>query len=177
MDGPERNPCPECGKLVTWTRAGRPRQHKCEPKSSPPVTENQQQPASPGGVTPGQVIAAFIATRDEISALKKKFDELIAEKKELQSRREAYLLGLMNQQSLENMKTSEGTVFVDWKDSARVSDREAFLEWVHEDWENRESFLENRVSKSAVKQRHEDGEQSPPGVSYAKTKGIKIRRS
>lgn len=169
-----KKPCPDCGKNVTWTKAGKPRQHKCEPKEQP---QQLPLPTSTGGVTPEEVIAKYIEDRDTIATLKKEFDEKVAAIKDLQAKREAFLRGMMNQHGMEKIGTAAGTVFIDWKDSATVSDREVFLKWVADDWYERKHFLESRVSKAAVKQLQEDGETSPPGVNYTKVQGVKIRRS
>lgn len=184
MADPWKVACPACGKKVTKTKAGNLRHHKCEPPIS--LREAEIGPNDPvradakkvvGRVTPEAVIKKYVETRDEISALKKKFDASIAELKEVQEKREKYLQGILSTQRAESIKTSAGTVFVDWKDSATVEDQEAFLSWVAREWYDRKHFLEKRVSKGAVKQLHEDGEVAPPGVSYKRFKSVKIRRS
>jgi len=184
--GPERKPCNLCGKLVTWTQAGKPRQHKCVPKEGATLPDQVQteevvtlatQPTSPSGITPDAVISKYIETRDEISALEKVHKERVKALKEFQTKRENYLQGMMQKLGVEKLGAGAGTVFFDWKDTATVEDPDKFKTWVHADWEAHKHFLENRVSKSAVKQRHEDGKTSPDGVKYVRFKGVKIRRA
>ena len=166
---PERSPCDVCGKLVTWTQAGRPRKHKCEPKEEP-------KPAA-GGITVDRVIAAYVATRDAIAAEKKKFDAAVASMKALQEKRERWFMGEMDRTGATSMKANGvGSVFIDYKDSAKVSDREEFYAWVNADWEGRNHFLENRVAKGSVKQMLDGGSPPPPGVNYVKIKDVKVRR-
>lgn len=176
----EKKPCPDCGKEVTWTQAGIPRKHKCvEVQENQPAQEQpaNQSAAQAGKVTPEMVIAVYIRTRDKISQLKKKHEDEVAALKELQAKRERYLGGAMNDVGAESLKTGAGTVFFDWKDSATVDDGEAFKDWVQADWERRKHFLPNSVSKAAVKDLHEEGQMSPPGVSYKRFKSVKIRRA
>lgn len=178
---PDKKPCPDCGKELTWLKDGsRPRAHRCEPKTKlpepgPDHPSGQPQPVSK--VTADLVIEKFVETRDTISELKKKFDSDVAEMKDTQERRLLWLRGEMDRLGLKSFKGDSGTAFLSFKDSATVADREVFLSWVSEDWESRSGYLENRVSKTAVKQRLEDGELLPPGVNYTKIQDVKIRRS
>lgn len=177
MEEPERKPCPECGKEVTWTKAGKPRKHQCMQKEDSRIDEadNQEQGEKPK-VTVDAVIAAYIKTRDEIAAIKKEMEEKIKGLKEVQEKRENWLKGKMDELGLETMsRKGVGTVFIDWKDSATVADKLAFRQWVmeHEEWD----FIDWRVSKGAVKQRIEDDGTVPPGVNYTKIKDIKVRRA
>src|SRR5574343_260027 len=109
-------------------------------------------------VTVEAVIAAYIKTRDEIEAKEKAVKAEVAELKAVQEKRAMWLLGSMEKLGATSIKGAAGTAFVDYKDSATVADSQAFLGWVHEDWDTRKTFLENRVSKTAVKQRLDDGE-------------------
>ena len=192
MADPWKKPCPKCNKVVTWTQKGEPRKHKCEEESqqtdqqsTQPGQPSQQtdQPAQPAQpvqqtvVTPEMVIAKYIEDRDKIASLKKEYEEKTNAIKDLQEKRERFLLGIMNRQGMEKIGTAAGTAFTDWKDSATVEGREEFLTWVADDWYKRKHYLESRVSKAAVKQAQEEGELTPPGVTYKKWKGIKIRRS
>lgn len=155
------------------------RENSAPPKKAAPKKETAMtQPATPPkGPTAEVVIAAYIKTRDEIEAKEKAVKAEVAELKAIQEKRAMWLMGTMDKIGATSMKGTSGTAFIDWKDSATVSDAPAFLDWVHSDWEKNKTFLENRVSKTAVKQRLEDGQTPPPGVSYTKVKDIKIRRS
>jgi hypothetical protein len=122
------------------------------------------------------VVDAYIQTRDLIEEKKKAFDAEVAELKDLQDRREKYILGSLDKLGVESFKTAHGTAFIDWKDSATVKDRESFFAWVEADFENHKHYLESRVSKTAVKQGLEDGAPPPPGVDYVRVKDLKVRR-
>jgi diaminopimelate epimerase len=139
------------------------------------LVTNKEEPAMT--ITVEQVIEKYIVTRDAIEVEKKLFDAKVADLKALQENRERWLMGALDKLGATSIKSPHGTCFIDYKDSATVADAGAFMDWVHEDWEYRKTFLENRVSKTAVKQRLEDGETPPPGVSYAKVKDVKVRRA
>jgi len=165
-DEPDRKPCPDCGREMTWLADGsRPRAHKCQP----------EQPHT--GVTVDRVIEAFVKTRDELAALKKEYEARAADAKDLQDRRANWLKTKMDVLGVTQLKGIHGSVFVDYKDSATVSDGESFKAWCHADWENRSFFLANSVNKTAVKQALDDGQPPPPGVNYTKIKDVKVRRA
>ena len=131
-------------------------------------------------VTADQVIAAFVKTRDDIAKLKKEFEEAEAKLKALQERRAQWLLVELDKLGggeKASIKTAHGTAFVEFKESATVADKEAFFGWVEEDFATRKHFLESSVSKTAVKQRLEDGETPPAGVNWVSIKDVKIRRA
>ena len=199
QDPKEKRPCPVCGKLFTWMADGsRPRKHKCSginlasaplappAPPAPPAQEGTQlnifdQPAPPPPATDGptvdEVVAKYVATRDLIAEKTKALEAELAELKDFQKKREAWLLGKMDASGVESMRTHHGTCFVDWKDSVSVADADAFMGWVHEDWDGRRTFLTNAANKTAVKQRLSENEPPPPGVSYTKIKDVKIRRA
>lgn len=143
-------------------------------------TEEEKPMPEPAKITADQVIAAFVKTRDEIAKLKKEFEEAEANLKALQERRAQWLLVELDKLGggeKASIKTAHGTAFVEFKESATVADKEAFLSWVEEDFATRKHFLESRVSKTAVKQRLEDGETPPAGVNWVRIKDVKIRRA
>jgi len=127
-------------------------------------------------ITIDTVISAYVATRDEITEKTRVFEESINELKELQQRRESFLKGELDRLGVESFKTAHGTAFVAWKDSATVKDAQAFMTWVGEDFEAHKQYLENRVSKTAVKQALDEGNPPPPGVDYTKIKDVQVRR-
>ena len=129
------------------------------------------------GITADMVIAKFIETRDLIAEKNKALKVELTALKDLQEKRTNWLKGELDKLGVDSFKTKAGTCFVDMKDSATVADGEKFMNWIHEEWEERRGFLQNSVAKGAVKQRLEDGEVLPPGVKYTKFKDVKIRRA
>jgi hypothetical protein len=136
------------------------------------------EPTTPGKVTMAAVIAKYIETRDEIAARKKALDLALADLTTLQEKRANWLKGQLTTMGTDSAKVEGvGTVFFDWKDSAKVDDPLLFIAWVGENFPGRKHFLENRVSKTAVKADLDEGINLPPGISYTKIKDVKVRRS
>ena len=199
-DPKEKRPCPVCKKMLVWVADGsRPRAHKCKAlpvQESPPtqgrtpLVPNAEQlnifdmdpPAPPSvctdsGPTVDEVVAKYVETRDLIAEKTKALEAELAPLKDFQKKREAWLLGKLDASGVESMRTAHGTCFVDWKDSVSVADAETFMNWVHEAWEDRRTFLTNAANKTAVKQRLSENEPPPPGVNYVKIKDVKVRRA
>ena len=126
-------------------------------------------------ITVDMVIEKYVATRDLIAEKKKALDAELADLKVLQEKREAWLMSEMNRVGASSMKTPHGTSYIETMDSVSVADWETFFGWVQANAEF--EFLTHAVSKTAVKQRLEDGQAPPPGVNYSTFKGIKVRRS
>lgn len=168
---PDRKPCPQCGKDVTWTKAGKPRQHKCVDKPAPTPTA-----AAHAGITVDMVVAKYIETRDEIESRQKALDAELADLRALQQKRTDWIKAKLDELGCDNFKTPHGTAFITYKDSATVADGEVFKDWVYADWEIRKFYLNNAVNKTAVKQAVEEGQTVPPGVNYTRFKDVGIRR-
>lgn len=126
--------------------------------------------------TVDQVVERYIQNRDLLDKLKKEYETKCEKVKDQQEKLTTFLMGKLNENGVDSFKTAHGTCFVDWKDSATVADREAFFGWIEADFEDRKQFLENRVSKTAVKALLDDGETLPPGINYTKIKDLKVRR-
>lgn len=132
---------------------------------------------TPSSINADMAITEYIVLRDAGSALKAAFDDDKAKLGGTMEKWAAWLSREMGKLGVKSLKSDAGICFTDTKASATVADGELFFNWVHEDWDKRRAFLENRVSKTAVKQRLEDGETPPPGVSYTTIKDVKIRRA
>ena len=126
-------------------------------------------------ITAEMVVAKYVETRDIIAAKKKELDAELAALKDLQAKREAWLMTEMNRLGATSIKTQHGTSYIDTVDNVSVADWSTFFGWVQEG--QKFDFLTHAVSKSAVKQAIEDGQPPPPGVSYSQFKSIKVRRA
>ncbi|KGO32951.1 hypothetical protein JT06_17395 [Desulfobulbus sp. Tol-SR] len=126
-------------------------------------------------VTAEQVVAKYVETRDIIAAKTKELNAELAVLKDLQTKRENWLMAEMNRIGATSIKTPHGTSYIDTVDNVSVADWSTFFGWVQEG--QKFDFLTHAVSKSAVKQAIEDGQPPPPGVSYSQFKSIKVRRA
>lgn len=127
-----------------------------------------------GHPTVDEVVKGYIKLRDKKNSMKKEHtDELrpINDKMELL---ENWLLRDLLTRKVESQKTAEGTAFISTVAAATVKDRDALFEFVkkHEMWD----LLENRVSKSVVRDYLEETGEVIPGVNYQETQVVRIRR-
>lgn len=173
--------CEICGKICKKTSTG-VYAHKCIPKEQPQTTEappEQEQPplVKNTGITADMVIAAYIATRDEIAAEKKLFEERVADLKVKQGKREAWLMKELDRMGVTSVKKNGvGIAFFNTKTSATLSDRDAFVAWVKEDWKTRDQFLDIKANKTSIKDRVDENETLPPGVNYTTVKVVQINK-
>lgn len=128
-------------------------------------------------ITAELVISKYIETRDQIDAEKKLYEEKVAALKAVQVKREQWLTAQLDAQKLSSFKKNGvGTAFFKNRSSATIADQVVFTAWVVADWENRNHFMEKRVSKTAVDASVEEGNTIPPGTNYTTTRVIQINR-
>lgn len=127
-----------------------------------------------GTATVDEVVKGYITLRDRKNALKKEQAEKLRPLTEKMTLLENWLLRDLQTRKVESQKTAEGTAFVSTVAAATVKDRDAFFEFVkkNEMWD----LLENRVSKTVVRDYLEDTGEVVPGVNYQETKVVRIRR-
>jgi len=88
---------------------------------------------------------------------------------------EQMLLSEFSETGQESAKTAFGTAYVSTRTSAKVANRDEFLEFVTR--EGAWSFLESRVNKTAVDEYMAEHEELPPGVDVTRSMTVNIRRS
>jgi hypothetical protein len=173
--------CEICGGIFKKTKTG-VYAHKCVPKEQPqqveaPTEQEQPAPVKNTAITADMVISAYIATRDEIAAEKKLFEEKVADLKIKQGKREAWLMKELDRMGVTSVKKNGvGIAFFNTRTSATLSDRDAFVAWVKEDWENRDQFLDIKANKTSIKDRVDENETLPPGVNYTTVKVVQINK-
>lgn len=127
--------------------------------------------------TPDQVVAAYVATREEMKRMEEGLELRLKPMKELQERREEWLLQQINQSGLKNLPTLHGTAYITRAESITIADWDLFLQYIleNEAWE----FLERRASKKAVQELmgEERDRLPPPGVNYTAVQKIGVRKS
>ena len=120
------------------------------------------------------VVKGYIKLRDKKNQLKKDHAEELRPITEKMVLLENWLQRDLMNRGVESQKTKEGTAFLSTTSTATVKDRDAFLDFVRENgmWD----LLENRVSKSVVRDHLEDTGEVIPGVNYQEAKVVRIRR-
>lgn len=127
-----------------------------------------------GQPTVDEVVKGYIKLRDKKNSLKKDHAEELRPITEKMGLLENWLQRDLMTRGVESQKTAEGTAFLSTTAAATVKDRDAFFKYVIENemWD----LLENRVSKTVVRDHLEDTGEVVPGVNYQETKVVRIRR-
>lgn len=120
------------------------------------------------------VVRSYVKLRDKKTELKRKHSEELAPLNEKMAKIEGWLQRNLLEQGLQSQKTEEGTAYLSTETRATVKDRDAFFEWVikNERWD----FLENRVSKTVVKDYLEETGELVPGINYEASQVVRVRR-
>ena len=127
-----------------------------------------------GQPTVDEVVKGYIKLRDKKNQLKKDQAEVLKPLTEKMNLLENWLLRDLQTRKVESQKTAEGTAYITTMSAATVKDRDAFFDFVKEN--NMWDLLENRVSKSVVRDYLEDTGEVVPGVNYQETVAVRIRR-
>lgn len=127
-----------------------------------------------GHPTVDEVVKGYIKLRDRKNEMKKDQAEELRPISEKMGLLENWLLRDLQTRKVESQKTAEGTAFISTVSAATVKDRDAFFKYVIENemWD----LLENRVSKTVVRDHLEDTGEVVPGVNYQETVVVRIRR-
>ena len=123
----------------------------------------------------GHLIKVFVGLRDRRAQRKAAYALDDSGDKGKQDKIEVEFLRRMQERDIDSVSARDvGTAYVSIRNSATVSDREAFFEYVkvNEAWE----LIEGRASKIAVEQHREANDDLPPGISYSSTKVVNFRR-
>lgn len=136
-----------------------------------PVAENAKPKKK---ATVADITKAFITLRDEKARLTKVHNNKVAEIDAAMERINGLLLQHMDKNKLQNMGTEYGIAYIAPQVSVTVADWDQFLPYVveHGQWQ----LLERRVGKEATKEFKDANKFLPPGVNYAETRRVNIRR-
>ena len=116
----------------------------------------------------------YVALRREVDDIERVAKAATASLKEKMLALETWLTLKADEAGLENIKTAHGTAYWSIIASAKVANRDTFLDFVRK--EEAYDMLENRVSKEAVKSYMEahDG-LVPPGVDFMQIRKFNLR--
>lgn len=121
-----------------------------------------------------RIVEAFVKLRDHKMKVQKRHKEELAPINEKMDRLAGWLQSDLLQRKVQSQKTAAGTAYLSTDSSATVKDRDAYLKFVIENemWD----LIENRVSKTAVRDYLERTNEVPPGVNYVTTQVVRVRR-
>ncbi len=122
------------------------------------------------------LIDKYVELRDRKKALEEGHKKELAPYKQALEKLEAHFQEHMQEQGLNSLKSSHGTVYQSEVSNAKVHDFEAALNYVLEN--ERYDLLERRINKSALQSILEEGvSDEVPGVELTRAKKINVRRS
>lgn len=121
-----------------------------------------------------QLTAKYIALRDFKDRVSTEMKEKLAKVTLAMDKLEAEMMTFLNQSGQESAKTESGTFFKKSTTSAKVADRDVFIQFVMS--EEATNFLESRVNKTAVDEYIAEHGKLPPGVDVTKVVSISVNR-
>lgn len=128
--------------------------------------------------TAEQLIAETIALKDKVALGAKQFEDWAKPFKAQIAENENKLLALLNEQRLDSVRSDAGTAYKSTITSYKVTDRDAVLKLILDNWQNFGSeMLMMNIQKDSVKRYVEENGQLPPGVASDAFVRINIRRS
>lgn len=123
-------------------------------------------------LTDAKLIEVFLALRTKRDEAKAKFKKDQRPLLDVMEKVQNVLMDRMNKAELSNISTGTGTAYITERSSARVVDKEAFLNFVREDhWD----FLDMKANApTSVEFAKEHGE-PPPGVNIVRDTTVNVR--
>lgn len=121
------------------------------------------------------LVEKYIKLRDGKAKIKERHKAELERIDAAMDKVEAALLSVMNDQGMEGIRFSGGTVYKSIRTTCSVADWDSTLDWVrtNEAWH----MLERRVSKQAAEQYRDEHGMLPPGLNWREEAVVQIRRS
>lgn len=131
--------------------------------------------ATVASMTPLQLVAKYLALRDQVTAIKARHKTELATFAGAMDVIEGRLKAVLDEAGADSMRTASGTFYKATNTYARVTDWSMLLAYIRntEQWE----LLTKAVSKDAVVSRIEDDQLLPPGVAVTRETSLNVRRS
>lgn len=131
-------------------------------------------------MTADELVKEYNELDDVVAAASKKFSELMKPRNDRMEEIKNLLLGMLNEQGAENIKTQHGTAYKSIITTPKATDKVKFLDFCLENWDTigNELLQIGAPQKAALQQyRDEHNGQLPPHVSITEFTRLNIRRS
>lgn len=131
-------------------------------------------------VTFGALVARHQELKTWVEGESRRFSEHMKPVKEEMESILNQLLDMLNRQKLENVRTDAGTAYKSTTMSPKVADRDAYLDWCNEHWdEGGNEMLQVRAPQvDAIREYMQaNDDKLPPGVSVEYNTSVNIRKS
>jgi hypothetical protein len=131
-------------------------------------------PPAPPAVKLDAIVERYIQLRDKKAEMKKAFDKSVEDIDNALAKLENFLLGTLQSQGVDSVKTPAGTAYRTTKTSATVEDWDAALAFIKENdaW----NMLDKKVNKTAVVEYKDAHKALPPGVKWREEFAVNVRR-
>lgn len=114
--------------------------------------------------TVDDAIKTYVATRDALDAERKAYNQYEALAKAYMGRIEEFVRLAADEMGVESFRTNSGTAFRTVKTAYRVTDWDAYWDWLRQN--NFSHCVEKRAAKLAVAEIHQDTGEVPPGLDF-----------
>ena len=137
--------------------------------------QNSQHQVTPTPASIDARVDQYVQIRDMIRDMEKKHEEAIKPYKDALEQLASVLLNHLNTTGLESARTASGTVYRSERVSATIQDVSAFWGYVEgaKAWE----LIDKRANKTAVTDYVKNNGTAPPGVNYAVSHIVGVRRA
>lgn len=125
----------------------------------------------------GEMIQQYIKLRDYVEAQTKAFEETMKPYRTGMATIENAVSQQIIELGGESIKTEFGTAYRSTTLAVKMADRQAFMEFVTQDWGEREAFLTSAVTKDVVKDWLEQNNSKPPGLDISYIHKTNFRRA
>jgi hypothetical protein len=125
----------------------------------------------------GEMIQQYIKLRDYVEAQTKAFEETMKPYRAGMATIENAVSAQIIELGGESIKTEFGTAYRSTTLAVKMADRQAFMEFVTQDWGEREAFLTSAVTKDVVKDWLEQNNSKPPGLDISYIHKTNFRRA
>jgi hypothetical protein len=122
-----------------------------------------------------EVMQKRLDLRDQLSILKKEFDEKAKKLKSADEKLEMWLLEQMNTIGTTTIKNAAGTAYISTQSKVSCSDWTTFWGWLLE--KHRLDLLEKRIAVNAIKTFVQETGELPPTLNLIPERVVNIRRN
>lgn len=122
-----------------------------------------------------ELIQRYVLIRDKKAELEAEHKTKVARINEVLKKIEVRLQEQMTETGADSLKTGHGTCYLSTRTTAKVADRDAFLQFVQD--KNAWEFIESRVNAKAVEAFVEENQELPPGVTTTRFTTVGVRRA
>lgn len=124
-----------------------------------------------------QLVSMYVKLRDRKDDLERAHKDKLAAINAGMEKLEAIFMTHMKQQGLTSLPTNAGVPYQNRVTSVTIADKLAFKNWLMEDQERIDAFLDFKANKPAVVAFRDAHDDLPPGLNYREEIVVRVRKS